>query len=150
MFVLREFTPVDAEALSALIRTTMRRSNTRDYPLERLQPLIDYFTPEKIARLNLERFCLVAEAGGALVGTAAREGGELCTFFVHPEHQGRGIGSRLLAAIEHQARAAGLTRLTVDASLTGAEFYARHGYRRTGSDRDGTAGTQIGMAKELL
>ena len=77
------------------------------------------------------------------------DGAELATFFVLPEYQGQGIGTRLLAAIERQARMQGITHITVDSSLTGAAFYARMGYRRTGVERAGTAGMQIGMEKWL-
>jgi GNAT superfamily N-acetyltransferase len=149
MIVIRTFEPRDAEAVSALIRRTMRESNSRDYPLERLQPLIDYFSPEKLRRLGQERVCLVAEIDRQLVGTAALDGAELATFFVLPEYQGQGIGKRLLAAIEQQAQMLGIARITVDSSLTGAAFYARMGYLRTGVEREGTAGTQIGMQKQL-
>ena len=41
--------PEDAESVSQLIATTMRRSNVRDYPLTRLEPLIAYFTPPGFA-----------------------------------------------------------------------------------------------------
>jgi predicted N-acetyltransferase YhbS len=149
MIVIRTFEPGDAEAVSALIRRTMRESNSRDYPLDRLQPLIDYFSPEKLRRLGQERVCLVAEIDRQLVGTAALDGAELATFFVLPEYQGQGIGKRLLAAIEQQAQMLGIARITVDSSLTGAAFYARLGYLRTGVEREGTAGTQIGMQKQL-
>jgi len=128
----------------------MSESNSRDYPLDRLQPLIDYFSPEKVRQLGQERVCLVAEANEQVVGTAALDGAELATFFVLPEYQGQGIGTRLLAAIEEQARLQGLTRITVDSSLTGAAFYARMGYLRTGVEREGTAGVQIGMQKMLV
>jgi len=150
MIVIRTFEPGDAEAVSALIRRTMRESNSRDYPLDRLQPLIDYFSPEKVRRLGRERVCLVAEADGQLIGTAALDGAELATFFVLPEHQGQGIGTRLLGAIEEHALMQGITRITVDSSLTGVAFYGRMGYLRTGVERDGTAGAQIGMEKQLL
>ena len=150
MIVIRTFQPADAEAVSALIRRTMRESNSRDYPLDRLQPLIDYFSPEKVRLLAQERVCLVAESDQLLVGTAALDGAELATFFVLPEYQGQGIGAQLLAAIEQSARSRGLTRLAVDASVAGADFYARMGYLRTGVDRDGTAGLQIGMEKLLV
>jgi GNAT superfamily N-acetyltransferase len=149
MVVIREFEPRDAEAVSALIRRTMRETNSRDYPLDRLQPLIDYFSPEKVRRLGQERMCLVAEIARQLVGTAALDGTELATFFVLPEYQGQGVGARLLAAIEQQAQMQGITCITVDSSLTGAAFYARMGYLRTGVERAGTAGTQIGMEKQL-
>lgn len=149
MVQIRPYRPGDAPAISHIIQTTMRESNTADYPIERLQPLIDYFSPSKVAQINLDRACLVAEDGGALVGTAALEEGELVTFFVLPGHQGRGIGAALLAALEDIARAQGRTHLSVHASLTGASFYERQGYRRTGDVLAGTAGPQVGMQKRL-
>lgn len=149
MVEIREFEPRDAEAVSSLIRHTMRVSNSGDYPLERLQPLMDYFSPEKVLLLSQERHCLVAAVNGRIVGAIALEGAELCTFFIHPDYQGKGIGSQLLAAIEEVAVVVGLNFIRMDASLTGADFYARRGYRRTGMDIEGTAGMQVGMEKQL-
>ena len=134
MVIIRQFAPSDAEAVSALIRYTMRVSNSRDYPLERLQPLMDYFSPDKVRQLNQERLCLVAEVDGQMLGTIGLEGNELVTFFVHPERQNMGIGTQLLVAIEGQARARGSTRITVDSSLTSTAVYARMGYVRTGGE----------------
>jgi GNAT superfamily N-acetyltransferase len=148
--IIRRFAPQDAAAVSELIRTTMRVSNTQDYPIERLQPLINYFSPEKVLQLSAERVCFVALDDGQIIGTAALEGIELSTFFVHPKEQGRGIGTLLLQALEADARTAGIPRLTVDASITGVPFYERQGYVRTGAERAGTAGPQIGMVKDLL
>jgi GNAT superfamily N-acetyltransferase len=148
-FQIRRYRSSDAEAVSAIIRTTMRESNTADYPAERLQPLIDYFSPQKVEQLSHERICLVAEEGGALIATAALDGDELVTFFVLPRLQGRGVGAALLAELETIARRSGLQLLRVDASLTGAAFYERNGYRRTGAILDGTAGPQISMQKRL-
>lgn len=152
--VVREFRPADAGAVSAVVRTTMRTSNRDDYPLERLQPLIDYFSPEKVAQLAVERHCLVAEVDGEIVGTISLDGmgevcAELCTFFVLPDHQGTGIGSRLLDAIEDIAGDNGSSLMRIDSSKTGVAFYERRGYRRTGMDIEGVAGLQVGMEKRL-
>ena len=89
---IREFGASDAEAVSALIQQTMRVSNSRDYAAERLQPLIDYFTPAKVQQLAAERYCLVAEMTDRIVATAALDGDQIVTFFVEPAHQGSGIG----------------------------------------------------------
>jgi GNAT superfamily N-acetyltransferase len=149
MVAIRRFEPRDAARVSAVIRETMAVSNSGDYPPERLRPLIDYFSPEKVALLAAERDCLVAEEDGRLVGTIGLDGAELVTFFVLPAYQGRGIGARLLAAIEELARARGVARVTVDSSITGERFYASRGYARTGASFEGTAGPQIGMEKHL-
>lgn len=105
MNTVRPFRPSDAHAVSALIRRTMRVSNGAVHPMERLQPLMDYFSPAKVDALARERVCFVAEEGGEVVGTGALEGDELVTFFVTPEQQGRGVGSRLLEAAEDAAAA---------------------------------------------
>jgi GNAT superfamily N-acetyltransferase len=146
---VRPFDRDDARAVSALIAITMRESNSRDYPPDRLDALIAYFTPEKLRALADERDCLVALRGTDVIGTAAREGNELVTFFVHPDHQGAGVGSRLLGQIEERARRAGIGRLEVDASVTGVHFYEHRGYQRTGRVVAGTAGPQITLTKEL-
>lgn len=161
MVQIRPYTNRDAHAVSQVIRTTMRISNTADYPPSKIQPLIDYFSPQKVDLLNQARICLVAECTPAardntdtdgaieLVGTIGLEEGELVTFFVLPDYQGRGIGRMLLGAIEKLATAQGVKTLRVASSLTAERFYTRHGYRRCAQPFEGTAGLQIPMRKTL-
>jgi GNAT superfamily N-acetyltransferase len=150
MILIRRFEPKDAEAVSSIIRHTMKISNSGDYPLERLQPLMDYFSPEKVLLLSRERYCLVAEIGGNIVGTVAVDGEELCTFFVHPDFQRKGIGTQLLDAIESIAKSSGTRVMRIESSITGVSFYKKRGYLETGRDKEGTAGKQIGMEKHLV
>ncbi len=51
MLEIRPYQSSDAAAVSQVIATTMRRSNTADYPIERLQAVIDHFTAEKLDEL---------------------------------------------------------------------------------------------------
>lgn len=146
---IRPYRSSDADAVSGIIRTTMRVSNGTDYSPERLQPLIDYFSPAKVEQINRTRTCLVVEVNGQIVATAGLEENEVVTFFVLPEEQGRGIGSALLQQLQAYARSQGFTELKLDASLTGAPFYARHGFQPTGETLEGTAGPQISMRKAL-
>lgn len=148
-FHIRAYRSADAEAVSTIIRRTMRVSNSADYSPERLQPLIDYFSPAKVEQINRTRTCLVAEANGQVIATAGLEENEVVTFFVLPEEQGQGIGSALLQQLEALARGQGIAELRLDASLTGAPFYARHGFVPTGDLLDGTAGPQVSMRKQL-
>ena len=149
MLIIREFETDDAEAVSSVIRQTMKISNSVDYPLAQLQPLMDYFSPAKLRQLARERICLVAEVEGHIVGTIALEGNTLATFFVHPDYQRQGLGTKLLQAIEAVAIKNDLDHLEMHASLTGLAFYERMGYQQTGDQIAGTAGPQIGMRKFL-
>jgi putative acetyltransferase len=147
--MIRDFRAADAVAVSRLIRFTMKRSNSTDYPLHRLRPLIEYFSPVRVARLNEERHCLVAVEDERIIGTAAIESDRIVTFFVHPSNQRKGVGTALLNALEFIAQRMGLKRLIAEASLTGVSFYERHGYLRTGKVLDGSAGLQVEVEKPV-
>jgi putative acetyltransferase len=146
---VREFQPADARAVSDVIGRTMRESNGADYAPEILAPLIEYFAPAKVLLLAQERICLVAEIDKKIVGTIALEGAELCTFFVHPDFQRKGVGTRLLKALEETALKNGIKIISLATSLTAVSFYEKTGYRKNGIEIEETAGRQIGMEKIL-
>lgn len=98
--LIRPFRDGDAAAVSALIARTMRESNARDYPPDRLEALIAYFTAEKLRVLAHERDCLVATDHDAVIATAARA--RRCVR-VHPRAGGAHAALR-------QARPAALSR----------------------------------------
>jgi len=49
-------------------------------------------------------------------------------FFIHPAWARRGVGSKILAACEAAARAAGFTSYEMGATLTGAKLFGAKGY----------------------
>ena len=55
---------------------------------------------------------------------------------MHPNWARRGLGSRLLALCEREARAAGFAVAELVATLPGERLYARHGYGATGRRSD--------------
>lgn len=80
---------------------------------------------------------LVARGGGItavednqLLGYAVLDAhsGEVDAVFVAPEQHQRGIGRLLLAALEADARLAGLRRLFLSASLNAVPFYRTMGF----------------------
>ena len=146
---VREFLTEDARAVSDVIRRTMHETNSADYPLEILEPLIEYFSPEKVLLLARERICLVAEIDAKIVGTIALETNELQTFFVHPDFHGKGVGKLLLKAIEKIAASLKIKKISVLSSLSAVSFYEKTGYLKTGFEQEKTAGRQIGMEKIL-
>lgn len=100
------------------------------------------FLEDRIYDVNVER---TGMADGRLVSHFARDaqgailagiygwtwGGclEIRTLWVRGDLRGRGLGSRLLAAAEREARARGCTLALLDThSFQAPEFYRRHGY----------------------
>ncbi len=75
-------------------------------------------------------------------------------FFIHPDWARRGLGSRLLAYCEQEARAAGFTRFEMGATLTGVPLYKARGYRvvreTTVPLRDGLTLPVVIMEREVL
>lgn len=90
-----------------------------------------------------ERLLLVADAGGAIVGTvvlsfAPQPNGphraEIGKMLVHSAHRRQGLGRRLLEAAEDAARDAGRTLLLLDteAGSAGEKLYAACGWQQYG------------------
>ncbi|MFC4062525.1 GNAT family N-acetyltransferase [Planomonospora corallina] len=80
---------------------------------------------------------LVGEAGGRVVSMGGLrrvddETAEMCRLRVHPEHQRRGYGARMVAALEGRAVELGYTRLRGDTTLNqpaAIELYRKYGWR---------------------
>jgi GNAT superfamily N-acetyltransferase len=70
----------------------------------------------------------VAEEDGRLVGLAAVGKSTLGHLYVHPDAQGRGIGSALLAKVK-ELRPRGFTLWTFPANERACAFYERRGLR---------------------
>lgn len=77
-------------------------------------------------------------AGFAVAGTRRLSGtpqGRLITIDVHQEMRRRRIGHTLLLALEERIRAVGATSMRLEVAidnLAAIQFYAQHGFRRTG------------------
>jgi GNAT superfamily N-acetyltransferase len=84
----------------------------------------------------------------------ATEPARIRAYFVDPDFARQGVASAILAACEAAARAAGFTRAAMGATLTGAPFYARHGYAEDGREEvrlpDGQTLTVVHMSRSLV
>ncbi len=94
---------------------------------------------EALSALQNSAFGVVATSGGGAIGAGRVVGdGTFYAFAVDlivvPEHQGRGVGRRLLLALEEGVRdrsATGVLQLVADRDV--APFYERCGYERSES-----------------
>ena len=132
---IRRFIPQDAEAVSELIAVTMRTSNIKDYPSQLLEKAIAYLTPERLIERADWMHSYVVCDGERIVGCGSvgpywnkEDESSLFTIFVHPEHQGKGIGRLIIETLEQDEFFLRAKRIEIPASITALEFYKKMGY----------------------
>ena len=140
---IRRFKESDAHAVSELIRTTERITNSKDYPQEIIDTLCARTTPEWVLHRASWTHFYVAEEDGKIIGCGAvgpywdRE--DECSFFnifVHPDRQGQGIGRAIIETLEADEIYLRSKRVEIAASITGLDFYRKLGYGfKDGGDR---------------
>jgi N-acetylglutamate synthase-like GNAT family acetyltransferase len=145
--VIRRATPQDAEAISRVVIRTLRETNAADYTPEEIDAVAANFSPESARARFSTRAVFVALLGGRIVGTASLDGSTVRTVFVDPEAQSRGIGARLMEAVQALAVADGVSRLLVPSSVTAEAFYRKLGFT---SIRDEYHGTERTILMEKL
>jgi putative acetyltransferase len=130
MATLRQFEPDDAPALLDLCRDTIRRVNSRDYAPNQIRAWAsDDIDPLAWASRFDGRFVVIAEEAGRPAGFADLEpNGHIDRVYVSADHQGRGIGRKLLEAVLAEARQKKMRRLFVEASITARPFFERLGF----------------------
>ena len=133
--IIRRLKDEDAQAVSGLIITTIRISNVGDYPAELMEELVKTQTPEHVLERASWTHFYVAEEAGEIIGCGAigpywgrEDESSLFSIFVHPDHQGKGIGRAIVEALEQDEFALRAKRIEIPASITGLPFYRKLGY----------------------
>lgn len=148
---IRRATLDERPALERLIAESARGLSREDYSGEQIEAAIAAVFGVDTDLIRDGTY-YVAEAAGELIGCggwsrrrtlfggdryAARDSGELDpaaeaakirAFFVHPAWARRGVGGRILAACERDAKAYGFRSLELMATLPGVKLYAARGY----------------------
>ncbi len=127
--MIRTFEEDDAAEISRLIIDDLLQVNVRDYGEASVRALAASYTPALVAVYAQYGVTLVAEAEDGLLGTATLEGERVRNVFVRVGSHGRGIGKRLMDAIEDEARRQGLEQLYLLANVAAVEFYEKLGWR---------------------
>ena len=130
--LLRPGTPADADALVSLGEAVVPPTYGRVDPAYPAYMLEHWWQRERLAASLGTIPHVLAEVDGQVVGVAnlGRRGDRsvMWKLYVHPDHQGIGIGSLLLAAIEDLVEDRTLWLEHVDGNDTAAGFYRRHGF----------------------
>ncbi|RKM63093.1 GNAT family N-acetyltransferase [Butyrivibrio sp. XB500-5] len=132
---IRQFEHSDAHAVSELIRNTIKISNTKDYPKELMDALVNVETPEHVLERASWTHFYVVEDQGKIIGCGAigpywgkEDESSLFTIFVSPEYQGKGVGRAIIDILEKDEYFLRAKRIEIPASITGVPFYLKMGY----------------------
>ena len=132
---IRRFKEEDAKEVSDLIRKTILISNTKDYPKDLMDALIETETPEHVLqRASWTHFYVVVDEQ-QIIGCGAigpywgkEDESSLFTIFVLPDYQGKGIGRAIIDTLEKDEYFLRAHRIEIPASITGVPFYLKMGY----------------------
>ncbi len=132
---IRRFQNEDANEVSALIITTLRTTNSKDYSSEYIENDVRAFQPQNVLKRAEWTHFYVACEGEKIVGCGAigpywgkADESSLFTIFVLPECQRKGIGRKIIETLEQDEYFLRAKRIEIPASITGTPFYRKMGY----------------------
>lgn len=132
---IRKFLDKDAKEISALIVTTLRTTNIKDYSSEYIENDVKAFQPQNIIeRASWTHFYVVCD-NDKIVGCGAigpywnkKDESSLFNIFVLPQYQRRGIGRKIIETLEQDEYFLRAKRIEIPASITATPFYIKMGY----------------------
>jgi GNAT superfamily N-acetyltransferase len=154
--MIRRATLADAEGIFRVHRSAIRDAASTHYTSEQVEAWAGRLSPASYGEPIANKILFVAVDTGQICGFSQLDpkSSVVEAVYVLPTHSRRGLGSRLLSALESIAQASGLTQLTLDASLNSVPFYEQAGYKRVRSvDHELKPGVSIPcvlMRKELV
>ena len=132
---IRLFKIEDAIETAQVIAETLRVSNSQDYSNEYIEANIASHSAEVLIARAKEGHMYVVCDKERIVGCGAIAGywgslteSILLTIFVLPDYQGKGIGRRIIEALEQDEYFLRAKRVEIPASITAVEFYKKMGY----------------------
>ena len=137
---IRRFQKKDAKKVSELIVETLRKTNIKDYSADLIENYVNNFQPENVLKRASWTHFYVAEEKSNIIGCGAIgtywdkiDESSLFTIFISPEHQGKGIGRKIIETLEKDEYFLRAKRIEIPASITAVPFYKKMGY----SDKNG-------------
>lgn len=138
MITLTTYSDKYAEAISRIIIQNLMEINSKDYGIEFCKNSAKDFTVDRIKEdFNKRTKVFVALENDIVVGTAGLDKSwysDDCEYwilsvFVDVAHHKQGIGRMLMQKVEEFAREINAKKLVIPASVAGAEFYHKLGYK---------------------
>lgn len=126
---LRPFLPDDVPMLAAIFVASIQELTGDDYSEAQQEAWIAAAETEEFGKRLAADLTLIATLDGSPVGFASLRGTDhIRMLYVHPAVSAQGIATMLVDALEKLAGSRGAAALTIDASDTAQNFFAKRGY----------------------
>ncbi len=128
---IRKATLADAAELARLHKATIRSVNKKDYSPQEIEVWSKRTSAQRFRSAHSLAIRYVAVDNGKIVGFSDFKKEHPETFwglYVHKDHIGKGIGSRLMKKMEEVARKMGAKKFVLSATKTAKAFYEKQGF----------------------
>lgn len=130
--------PEEAERLWLIRNLAIRAGCQTSYD----EAVIRRWTPENMPEhyrkmIQINHFYVVEDENGEAVATGYLDLETCCVeaVFTLPDAAGKGLATQILDAIKQEAKARGMTRLTLSSTPNAHSFYQKHGFVTLGENR---------------
>jgi len=130
---IRKATLDDTDQIRQLFYDTINNINILDYDSEQIKLWSSgHLKIDKWKKNISEQYFIVSESDGIITGFASiTEKGYLDFMYVHKDHQGKGIATKLLAELEKFAGSLELKEIWAQVSITARPFFRSKGFEIT-------------------
>ncbi|MEP8890635.1 GNAT family N-acetyltransferase [Enterobacter roggenkampii] len=128
---LRKATPQEAETLWNIRNQAIRHGCTTSYDAEVIARWTPDLMPERYRQMVIEYpFYVVEDEKGDVAASGYLDLDTHCleAIFTLPAASGKGMATRIIEALKHEARSRGITCLTLDATPNAQSFYQKLGF----------------------
>ena len=130
---IRKATLKDTDQITRLFYDTINNINIRDYNSDQIRLWSSgQLNTEKWKRNISEQYFIVSESDSIITGFASiTEKGYLDFMYVHKDHQGKGIATKMLSELEKFADSLEIKEIWAHVSITARPFFRSKGFEIT-------------------
>ena len=128
--LVRKFKKQDAIKVSNVIKKSFRSIISKNYTKESVEDQIKENSPKKILEKASKVKYFVAVENGKILGFGGYSREKIHTFFVLPEMQGKGIGSKILEKVLSEAKTEGIKSIKCWSTFNAENFYSSFGFKK--------------------
>ena len=156
MYTIRPASVKDVDNIYSLIYSSVCELCKTHYTQEKLNSFIDNL-PSKLLYYKwlTDRILIVCCEGKNIVGFGQFDPAEsfIDAIFVHPEHTGKGIGTKIINYLDDVAQSLKKSEVKINASINAISFYEKCGFEQQGTFfiicKDGTRFETVKFTKQI-